>query len=152
MGTVLVCTGTSSIVDSAHNMIECSPWWTSPRSVHQCTCFSSIISEWFLTRVQMRNIYEIRERPSRMYNWSALTTSQLLCEIPWNMIGASLFFCCWYWTVGFATSRAGFTYFVYGVQFPLYWTTIALTVASASPTAEIAGLLYSFMFTFVLTL
>ncbi|KAF5350668.1 hypothetical protein D9756_008520 [Leucocoprinus leucothites] len=101
--------------------------------------------------INMRNIYEIRERPSRTYNWSALTTSQLLCEIPWNMIGASLFFCCWYWTVGFATSRAAFTWFVYGVQFPLYWTTIALTVASASPTAEIAGLLYSFLFTFVLT-
>jgi len=100
----------------------------------------------------MRNIYEIRERPSRMYNWSALTTSQLLCEIPWNMIGASLFFCCWYWTVGFATSRAAFTWFVYGVQFPLYWTTLALTVASASSTAEIASLLYSFLFTFVLTL
>ncbi|KAJ3555176.1 hypothetical protein NP233_g12270 [Leucocoprinus birnbaumii] len=101
--------------------------------------------------INMRNIYEIRERPSRMYNWSALTTSQLLCEIPWNIVGASLFFCCWYWTVGFATSRAAFTWFVYGVQFPLYWTTIALTVASASPTAEIAGLLYSFLFTFVLT-
>ncbi|KXN81251.1 Brefeldin A resistance protein [Leucoagaricus sp. SymC.cos] len=101
--------------------------------------------------INMRNIYEIRERPSRMYNWSALTTSQLLCEIPWNIVGASLFFCCWYWTVGFASSRGAFTYFVYGVQFPLFWTTIALTVASASPTAEIAGLLYSFLFTFVLT-
>ncbi|KAF9445670.1 pleiotropic drug resistance ABC transporter [Macrolepiota fuliginosa MF-IS2] len=100
--------------------------------------------------INMRNIFEIRERPSRMYNWSALTTAQLLCEIPWNVIGASLFFVCWYWTVGFASSRGGFTYFAYGVQFPLYWTTFALTVASACPTAEIAGLLYSFFFTFVL--
>ncbi|XP_006455063.1 hypothetical protein AGABI2DRAFT_121012 [Agaricus bisporus var. bisporus H97] len=101
--------------------------------------------------INTRDIYEIRERPSRMYHWSALTTAQLLCEIPWNIIGASIFFVCWYWTVGFATSRAAFTYFVYGVQFPLFWTTLALTVASASPNAEIAGLLYSFFFTFVLT-
>jgi ATP-binding cassette subfamily G (WHITE) protein 2 (SNQ2) len=101
---------------------------------------------------QTRDIYEIRERPSRMYHWSALTTAQLLCEIPWNIIGASLFFVCWYWTVGFATSRAAFTYFVYGVQFPLFWTTLAAAIASGCPTAEIAGLLYSFLFTFVLTL
>jgi ABC-type multidrug transport system permease subunit len=87
-----------------------------------------------------------------MYHWSALTTAQLLCEIPWNIIGASLFFVCWYWTVGFATSRAAFMYFVYGLQFPLFWTTLAVAVASGSPNAEIAGLLYSFLFTFVLTL
>lgn len=100
----------------------------------------------------MRDIYEIRERASQMYHWSALATAQLFCEIPWNIVGSSLFFVCWYWTVGFANSRAGFTYFAYGVQFPIYWTTLALAVASVSSTAEIAGLLYSFLFTFVLTL
>ena len=49
-------------------------------------------------------------------------------------------------------SRAGFTYLMYGVCFPIYYTTIALAVASMSPTAEIAGLMFSFLFSFVLTL
>ena len=100
----------------------------------------------------MRNIYEIRERSSKMYHWSALTTVQIAMEIPWNIVGSTLFFFCWYWTVGFVSSRGGFTYLMYGVCFPIYYTTLALAVASMSPTAEIAGLLFSFLFSFVITL
>jgi ATP-binding cassette subfamily G (WHITE) protein 2 (SNQ2) len=100
----------------------------------------------------MRNIYEIRERSSRMYHWSALTTAQVAMELPWNILGSTLFFLCWYWTVGFESSRGGFTYLMFGVCFPIYYTTIALAVASMSPTAEIAGLMFSFLFSFVLTL
>ena len=100
----------------------------------------------------MRNIYEIRERSSRTYHWSALVTSQILVEVPWNILGSSLFFLCWFWTVGFPNDRAGFTYFMYGVLFPIYYTTIALSVASMCPTADIAGLMFSFLFSFVLTL
>jgi ATP-binding cassette, subfamily G (WHITE), member 2, SNQ2 len=51
--------------------------------------------------IHVRDIYEIRERPSRMYSWSALVASQILVEIPWNILGSSLFFLCWFWTVGF---------------------------------------------------
>lgn len=38
-----------------------------------------------------------------MYSWTALVTSQLLIELPWNILGSSLFFVCWYWTVGLDT-------------------------------------------------
>ncbi|KAF6758018.1 pleiotropic drug resistance ABC transporter [Ephemerocybe angulata] len=101
--------------------------------------------------IKIRNIYEIREKSSQMYHWSVLVTSQILVEVPWNIFGSSLFFVCWFWTVGFPTSRAGFTYFMYGVLFPVYYTTFALAVASMCPTADIAGLMYSFLFSFVLT-
>ena len=74
--------------------------------------------------IDMRNIYEVRERHSRMYSWTALVTSQILIEIPWNILGSSLYFLCWYWTVGFPTDRAGFTYFILGFWFPLYYTSI----------------------------
>ncbi|KAF9531189.1 ABC-2 type transporter-domain-containing protein [Crepidotus variabilis] len=101
--------------------------------------------------IDMRNIYEIRERSSRMYHWSALTLSQVALELPWNILGSSLFFVCFYWTVGLQTDRAGFTYFIYGVSFPIYYTTIALAIGALSPSAEIAGLLWSLGFSFVLT-
>lgn len=71
-----------------------------------------------------RAIYEIRERHSNMYSWTALITSQLLVEIPWNIFGSSLYFICWYWTVGFPSDRGGFTYFMLGVLSPLYYTSI----------------------------
>jgi ATP-binding cassette subfamily G (WHITE) protein 2 (SNQ2) len=41
---------------------------------------------------------------------------------------------------------------MYGVCFPIYYTTAALAVASMSSTAEISGLVFSFLFSFVLTL
>jgi ATP-binding cassette, subfamily G (WHITE), member 2, SNQ2 len=53
--------------------------------------------------IHTRNIYEIRERPSRMYDWTALVTSQILVELPWNIMGSSLFFFCWFWTVGYSS-------------------------------------------------
>ncbi|KAH9854553.1 ABC-2 type transporter-domain-containing protein [Lenzites betulinus] len=101
--------------------------------------------------IEMRNVFEVRERHSRMYSWTALVTSQILIEIPWNILGSSLYFLCWYWTVGFPTDRAGFTYFMMGIWFPLYYTTIGQAVAAMAPNAEIAALLFSFLFSFVLT-
>lgn len=102
--------------------------------------------------INMRNVYEIRERPSRMYSWTALLASQILVEIPWNILGSSLFFVCWYWTVGFPTDRAGYSYLQMAVIFPLYYTTVGQGIAAMSPNVEIAAILFSFLFSFVLTL
>jgi len=102
--------------------------------------------------INIRSIYEIRERPSRMYNWTALIVSQILVEIPWNIISSSLFFFCWYWTVGFPSGRAGYTYLMYGIVFPLYYTTVAQAVASMAPSVVIASLLFTALFSFVIIL
>ncbi|KAJ7455204.1 pleiotropic drug resistance ABC transporter [Mycena galericulata] len=99
----------------------------------------------------MRNIYEIREGPTRFYSWSALITSAFLSELPWNIIGSSMFFLCWYWTVGIENDRAGYTYLMMGVIFPLYYTSLGQAVAAMAPTAELAAVLFSFFFSFVLT-
>ncbi|EMD36973.1 hypothetical protein CERSUDRAFT_114880 [Gelatoporia subvermispora B] len=100
--------------------------------------------------LEHRRVYEIRERPSRMYSWTALLSSQLLAEIPWNILGSSLYFLCWFWTVGFPEDRAGYTYLMLAVVFPLYYTTIGQAVAAMSPNAEIAALIFSFLFSFVI--
>lgn len=99
--------------------------------------------------IDMRTIYEIRERPSRMYSWTALLTSQILVAIPWNILGSTIFFFCWYWTVGFESSRAGYTYLMLGVVLPIYFSTIGQAVASMAPSAETAAILFSFLFSFV---
>lgn len=100
----------------------------------------------------MRTIYEIRERPSRMYSWTALLTSQFLVEIPWNIFGSSLFFFCWYWTVGFDTVRAGYTFLSFCVLFPLYYISIAMAVGALSNSAELAGIIFGTVFSFVIPL
>ncbi|KDR82402.1 hypothetical protein GALMADRAFT_56996 [Galerina marginata CBS 339.88] len=101
--------------------------------------------------VATRTVYEIRERPSRMYSWTALITSQILVEVPWNIFGSSLFFFIWYWTSRFPSDRAGYAYLCVGIIFPLYYTTIAQSIASMAPSAEIAQLLFGFLFSFVVT-
>jgi ATP-binding cassette subfamily G (WHITE) protein 2 (SNQ2) len=102
--------------------------------------------------IDTRRVYEIRERPSRMYSWSALVAAQILGEIPLNIIGSSLYFLIWYWLVGYPSSRAGYTYLMVGIAYPMYYTTIAQWVAAMSPNAEIAAQLFSFFFSFVITL
>ena len=74
--------------------------------------------------IDVRNIFEVREQPSKMYSWSALVASQIIVEIPYNFLGTGIFFLCWFWTVGFDNSRAGFTYLVMGIFLPLYYTSI----------------------------
>lgn len=83
-----------------------------------------LASQLMVPFIAVRNIYEIRERPSRMYSWTALLTAQILIEIPWNIIGSSFLFFTWYWTVGFPTDRAGYTFLMLGVVFPIYYSTI----------------------------
>ena len=99
-----------------------------------------------------RSIYEIRERPSKMYSWSAWVTSQILMELPWNILCGSVFFFCWYWTVGYPTSRAGYTYLMLSVLLPIYYTSIGQAVAAMAPTPEVSGLLFTSLFNFVLLL
>ena len=102
--------------------------------------------------IESRTVYEVRERPARMFAWSAFLVSEILIEIPWNMLGSSLFFFCWYWTSGFDSSRAAFSYLFYCVVFPLYYTTFGQAVVAISPNAVIASTLFSVLFSFVLIL
>ncbi|KIK80835.1 hypothetical protein PAXRUDRAFT_157584 [Paxillus rubicundulus Ve08.2h10] len=101
--------------------------------------------------IAIRTVYEVRERPSRMYSMTAFLASQFLTEIPWNVLSSSLFFLCWYWTAGYKTSSAGFTYFLYAIVYPLYYTTAGQALASIAPSGIVALLLFSTMFSFAIT-
>lgn len=95
------------------------------QAIFMCTILSvPLASQLIVPFVNVRDIYEIRERPSRMYSWSALVTSQVLIEIPWNILGSTILFFTWFWTVGFRNDRAGYTYLMMGVINPLYYGSI----------------------------
>ncbi|KZS96568.1 pleiotropic drug resistance ABC transporter [Sistotremastrum niveocremeum HHB9708] len=103
--------------------------------------------------IRFRQIYEVREAASKMYHWIPLTITSVLVEIPFNIFGSSLFFFCWYWTVGFpgAADRIGYQFLAFVVYFTLYYTTFSQAVAAMAPNAQIAGLIFSFLFSFVIT-
>ena len=99
--------------------------------------------------INTRSIYEIRERASRMYSWTAFVAAQISSEVPFNMVGSTVFFVLWYFLVGYPTHRAGFSFLMMSIAFPLFYTTFGLAVAAMAPNVEMAGNLFNFFNSFL---
>ena len=50
--------------------------------------------------LQSRELYEIRERPSKTYSWTVFILSNVIAEIPWQTLLAVVQFVTWYYPVG----------------------------------------------------
>lgn len=61
-----------------------------------------------------------------------MLTSLIITELPWDILGSSLFLFCWYWTFEFDNSRDGYIYLLMVVTLQLYYTTIGLAVDAMS--------------------
>ncbi|KAF8597195.1 hypothetical protein BDV93DRAFT_539338 [Ceratobasidium sp. AG-I] len=121
-------------------------------AIFMTTILSSSLSNQLQVQfVNFRNIYEYREKQSKMYSWVPLITSSLIVELPFNIFGSVLYYFCWYWTVGFNNDRAGYMWLMLCICFPLYYTTFSQAVAAIAPNAMIGGVLFSFLFSFVIS-
>jgi hypothetical protein len=71
--------------------------------------------------LQNRDIFETREKKSKMYHWFAFITAQLISEIPLLILCGTLYFACWYFTAGFPVkaSSSGQVYFVMIREYPM---------------------------------
>ncbi|KAG6009234.1 hypothetical protein E4U43_000031, partial [Claviceps pusilla] len=88
-----------------------------------------------------RDIFEAREKKSKMYSWVAFVTGLIVSEIPYLIVCAVLYFFCWYYTVGFPTSsdRAGATFFVM-LMYEFLYTGIGQFIAAYAPNEMFAAL------------
>lgn len=91
--------------------------------------------------IDRRDIYEIREKKSKMYSWIAFVTGLIVSEIPYLCICAVLYFLPWYYTVGFPNNadRAGAFFFVV-LFYEFIYTGIGQFVAAYAPNAVFAAL------------
>jgi ATP-binding cassette subfamily G (WHITE) protein 2 (SNQ2) len=91
--------------------------------------------------IDRRDIYETREKKSKMYSWWAFCTGLIISEIPYLCICAVLYFACWYYTVGFPTdsNKAGASFFVM-LMYEFVYTGIGQFVAAYAPNAVFASL------------
>jgi ABC-type multidrug transport system permease subunit len=91
--------------------------------------------------IERRDIFETRERKSKMYHWSAFVTGLIISEIPYLVICAVLYFVCWYYTVGFPidSSRAGAVFFIM-LFYEFIYTGIGQATAAYAPNAVFAAL------------
>lgn len=64
--------------------------------------------------IERRDIFETREKKSKMYSWVAFVTALIVSEIPYLVICAIIYFFCFYYTAGFPSSsnKAGAVFFV----------------------------------------
>ena len=91
--------------------------------------------------IDRRDIYEVREKKSKMYSWIAFVTGLIVSEVPYLCICAVLYFLPWYYTVGFPTdsNKAG-AFFLLILCYEFVYTGIGQFVAAYAPNATFAAL------------
>lgn len=91
--------------------------------------------------IERRDIFEAREKKSKMYSWPAFVTGLIVSEFPYLCICAVLYYVCWYYTVGFPanSASAGATFFVM-LMYEFIYTGIGQFVAAYAPNAVFASL------------
>ncbi|KAL4895842.1 ABC-2 type transporter-domain-containing protein [Aspergillus ambiguus] len=113
-----------------------------------CTIFSTLVNQIMPKFVVQRSLYEVRERPSRVYSWKVFILSQMLVEVPWQ-IGLGV--CSWasfYFSVigpdQSSERRALVMLFI--VQFYVYAASMAQLVVCAIGEPSLAATLATLMF------
>ncbi|RFU23967.1 hypothetical protein B7463_g12375, partial [Scytalidium lignicola] len=127
-------------------------FWNIGNSVHDLqlrlfTVFNFIfVAPGVLAQLQplfiaRRDIYEVREKKSKMYSWVAFVVGLIVSEIPYLIICAVLYFACWYYTAGLPSqsSRAGASFFVM-LMYEFLYTGIGQFIAAYAPNAVFAAL------------
>ncbi|KAK4704462.1 hypothetical protein P7C70_g1739, partial [Phenoliferia sp. Uapishka_3] len=97
--------------------------------------------------VKLRGLWHARERPNKTYGRTAFATSLLLSEVPYSALCGSLFFCIWYFLVGFPLVSSTIAYAFVMVQlFFLFQVTWAMWITALAPSlGVIANLLPFFL-------
>ena len=91
--------------------------------------------------LERRDIYETREKKSKMYSWVAFVTALIVSELPYLCLCAVFYFACWYYTVGFShdSDKAGAMFFVM-LMYEFVYTGIGQFIAAYAPNAVFAAL------------
>ncbi|KAF4240522.1 hypothetical protein CNMCM8980_000181 [Aspergillus fumigatiaffinis] len=91
--------------------------------------------------IDRRDIFEAREKKTKMYHWAPFVTGLIVSEFPYLLICALLYYVCWYFTSGLPTSadHAGSVFFVV-VMYECLYTGIGQMIAAYTPNAVFASL------------
>lgn len=91
--------------------------------------------------IERRDIYDTREKKSRMYSWKAFVIALIVSELPYLCICAVLYFVCWYYTVGFPSDshKAGASFFLV-LLYEFIYTSLGQMIAAFAPNPTFAAL------------
>lgn len=103
--------------------------------------------------IQYRELYEVREKHSKMYHWTVFVVASIVVEIPFNIVIASLCFICWYFPIGWwqdISDGRGATMWLIFMLYQMYHTSFSQSLAIVAPDAETAAMLTILFYTFIL--
>ncbi|KAM3502005.1 hypothetical protein MY10362_005152 [Beauveria mimosiformis] len=100
-----------------------------------------IISQLQPLFIDRRDIYETREKKSKMYHWAPFVAGLIVSEFPYLLMCALLYYVCWYFTAGLPSGpgHAGSVFFVV-VMYEFLYTGIGQMIAAYTPNAVFAAL------------
>ncbi|XDG06438.1 hypothetical protein ABKA04_006053 [Annulohypoxylon sp. FPYF3050] len=118
------------------------------------TVFGQLVQQTMPHFVVQRSLYEVRERPSKVYGWKVFMLSQIIVELPWNTLMAVLMFFCWYYPVGLfnnttelgQTTERGALMFLLFWAFMLFTSTFTDMIIAGFETAEAGGNIANLLF------
>ncbi|TEA11023.1 Protein SNQ2 [Colletotrichum sidae] len=91
--------------------------------------------------IDRRDIYEAREKKSKMYHWAPFVTGLIVSEFPYLIACAFFYFVCWYFTAGLPSGAwsAG-SLFVVIILYECLYTGVGQAIAAYTPNAVFASL------------
>ncbi|EXJ96017.1 hypothetical protein A1O1_01143 [Capronia coronata CBS 617.96] len=114
--------------------------------------FVALVQQIMPQFIFQRDLYEVRERPSRTYHWAAFMVSNILVEMPYAvLLGIMVFAAFNYPVFGIASSEKQGLVLLLCIQFFVFGSTFAHMVVAALPDAETAGEIATLLFYLTLT-
>ncbi|AET39068.1 pleiotropic drug resistance family ABC transporter Ecym_3605 [Eremothecium cymbalariae DBVPG len=103
---------------------------------------------------EQRDLYEVRERPSKTFSWKAFILSQITTEMPWSILVGTLAFFCFYYPVGFyhnaaasgETASRGALFWLLCVTYYIFSITFGQLCVAAIQRHENGAIIANFFF------
>ncbi|KAL3456007.1 ATP-binding cassette transporter [Aspergillus heterothallicus] len=104
--------------------------------------------------IMQRDLYEARERPSKVYSWSAFMLANIVVELPWNTLAAIITFFPFYYLIGMdknakvtdtVTERGGLMVLLIW-SFMIHCATFTSMVVAGAVTAEVGAIIALIMY------
>lgn len=119
------------------------------------TIFGNMIQQSMPQFIIQRSLYEARERPSKVYSWKVFMLTQIIVELPWNMLMSVIMYFCWYYPVGLfrnaeptdAVTERGALMFLLLLAYMMFGATFSLMIIAGFETTESGASIANLLFT-----
>lgn len=119
------------------------------------TIFTTIVQQIMPRFITQRDLYEVRERPSKAYSWKAFLIANIVVEIPYQILLGIMVFASYFYPIytkgGIPSSSRQGLILLLVMQFFVFASTFAHMLIAALPDAETAGKIGTFMFSMALS-